>query len=106
MRVPAKVLVVDDEAIMCRSCLRVLAADGHDVSIAQTGEEALRKIESDRFDVALLDLRIPGSGGLTVLRAIRKGVPAEDFQTVIERIEREMLENALKATGANKTAAA
>ncbi|MFH1266796.1 MAG: response regulator [Planctomycetota bacterium] len=82
MRLPAKILVVDDEAIMCRSCLRVLGEDGYDVSIAQTGEEALRKIESDCYDVAILDLRIPGSGGLTVLRAIRKASPETEVVVI------------------------
>ena len=58
MRPPAKILVIDDEAVVCLSCLRVLAADGHDVSMALTGDEALRKIQDDCFDVALLDLKI------------------------------------------------
>lgn len=82
MRFPAKILVVDDEAIVCRSCRRVLAADGHDVSTALTGEEALRKIADDCFDVALLDLKIRGSGGLTVLRAIRKASPQTEVVVI------------------------
>ncbi len=70
-----KILVIDDDAIVCQSCHGILAEDGHDVSVALTGEEALRKIENDHFDIALLDLRIPGSGGLSLLRAIRKASP-------------------------------
>ena len=72
---PAKILVVDDDPIVCQSCQGILAADGHEVSTALTGDEAMRKIQSERFDVALLDLRIPGSGGLRLLRAIRKASP-------------------------------
>ena len=75
MRLPAKVLVVDDEAIVCQSCLRILALDGHEVSAASTGAEALTKLQHGDFDVALVDLRIPGSGGLSLLRAIRKVSP-------------------------------
>jgi DNA-binding NtrC family response regulator len=71
----ARILVVDDEAIVCRSCSRVLAEDGHLLQMAQTGEEALRLIEREPIDVVLLDLRIPGSGGLKLLRAIRKASP-------------------------------
>jgi DNA-binding NtrC family response regulator len=71
----ATILVVDDETIVCRSCIRVLASDGHLVFMAQTGDEALRLVEQQTFDVVLLDLRIPGSGGLRVLRAIRKLSP-------------------------------
>ena len=78
----AKILVVDDEAVVCRSCRRVLAAEGHDVSTALTGDEAMRKIESDCFDVALLDLKMPGSGGLRVLRAIRKTSPQTEVVVI------------------------
>lgn len=75
MRPRAKVLVIDDEDVICRSCLRVLAPDGYEVRMAFTGREALREVENDRFDLALLDLKIPGSGGLGLLRAIRKVSP-------------------------------
>ncbi len=75
MRAPARILVVDDEAIVRRSCSAVLAEEGHDVSSASTGSEALEKIASERFDVAVLDLKLRGSGGLKVLRAIRKASP-------------------------------
>lgn len=75
MGLPAKILVVDDDAIVCQSCQGILAADGYEVTTAQTGDEAMSKIECDRFDVALLDLKIPGSGGLRLLRAIRKISP-------------------------------
>jgi DNA-binding NtrC family response regulator len=78
MSLPAKILVVDDDAIVCQSCQGILAADGYDVTVAQTGEEAMRRIENERFDVALLDLKIPGSGGLRLLRAIRRVSPQTD----------------------------
>ena len=78
----AKVLVVDDEAIVCQSCMRVLDEDGHDVRMAQDGDEALRMISAHRFDVALLDLRIPGSGGLRILRAIRKASPETEVVVI------------------------
>ena len=82
MRPPAKILVVDDEAIVSRSCLRLLSADGHEVSTALTGEEALRKIEHECFDVAILDLKIRGSGGLRILRAIRKASPQTEVVVI------------------------
>ncbi len=78
----AKVLVVDDEAVVCRSCARTLSEDGHSVSVALTGDEALSMIRSDCYDVALLDLKIPGSGGLDVLRAIRKISPRTEVVVI------------------------
>ncbi len=71
-----RILVIDDDAIVGQSCQGILVMDGHDVRVALTGEEAMRMIESEHFDVALLDLRIPGCGGLKLLRAIRKASPA------------------------------
>lgn len=53
----------------------MLAADGHEVNTASSGDEALQRIENDRFDVAVLDVKMPGSGGLRMLRAIRKAAP-------------------------------
>ena len=82
MRPEIKILVIDDEAIVCRSCQRALAEDGYEVSTALTGAEALEKIENDCFDVALLDLKIPGSGGLGVLRSIRKMSPQTDVVVI------------------------
>jgi DNA-binding NtrC family response regulator len=82
MRLPAKILVVDDEAVVCRSCSRVLAEDGYDVIAVFTGEDALRRLEEDCFDVALVDLKIPGSGGLRVLRAIRKASPQTEVVVI------------------------
>lgn len=79
---PAKILVVDDEAVVCRSCLEILAADGHELCVAFTGEEALRMIENEGFDVALVDLKIPGSGGLNLVRAIRKVSPQTEVVVI------------------------
>jgi len=78
----AKILLVDDEAAVCQTCTKVLAADGHEVSSVPNGDEALDRIENGRFDVAVLDLKMPGSGGLRVLRAIRKVSPQTDVVVV------------------------
>jgi DNA-binding NtrC family response regulator len=75
MRAPARILLVDNEPAVCRSCTTLLAADGHEVNTVSSGDEALDKIENDHFDVAVLDVKTAGSGGLRVLRAIRKAAP-------------------------------
>ena len=77
-----KILVVDDEPIVCQSCHRILAADDREVCVAHTGEEAIEKIENDDFDVALVDLKIPGSGGLSLVRAIRKKSPQTEVVVI------------------------
>jgi DNA-binding NtrC family response regulator len=75
MQLPAKVLVVDDEAIVRQSCLRILALDGYEVTTASSASAALEMLRTKDFDVALIDLRMPASGGLSLLRAIGKISP-------------------------------
>ena len=70
-----KILVVDDEEVVRRSYLRSLAGPHCKVAAASNGEEALHAMERDAFDVVLLDLRMPGMDGITVLRKIKEKWP-------------------------------
>lgn len=75
-----KILVVDDEKSKRVSLLEDLAGEGHEVTVAETGEEALECLADASFDVVLTDLRMPGIDGLELLgRAKRSGgaVPPE-----------------------------
>jgi DNA-binding NtrC family response regulator len=74
----ARILVVDDEDIVIRSCLRILDGDDYRVEAVQDGREALRKIEEDPYDVVILDIMMPNIGGLEVLRLIKEGHPDVD----------------------------
>ena len=66
-----RILVVDDEP-QIRRVLRVsLTAQGYEVFDAKTGEEALDAIRAQRFDLVLLDVNMPGMGGLETCREIR-----------------------------------
>jgi two-component system KDP operon response regulator KdpE len=67
----ARILVVDDEPQIRRVMRTTLAAQGYVVADARSGEEALEKLRTDRFDLVLLDLNMPGMGGLAACRAIR-----------------------------------
>jgi DNA-binding NtrC family response regulator len=78
----AKVLVIDDEAIVGLSCQAILGAEGCDVRTAITGEEALSRLQTEHFDVVLLDLKIPGSGGLNLLPEIRKVSPRTEVVVI------------------------
>jgi EAL domain-containing protein (putative c-di-GMP-specific phosphodiesterase class I) len=72
---PAKLLLVDDEAILLRAYTRVLAAAGHTVVTAETGEAAIALMAEQRFDAVFLDLCLPGYGGIEALEAIRARDP-------------------------------
>jgi two-component system, OmpR family, KDP operon response regulator KdpE len=69
----ARILVVDDEPQIRRVLRATLTANGYEVHDARTGEDALAAIRDQRFDLVLLDMNMPGMGGLGTCRAIRNG---------------------------------
>ncbi len=72
MSSPAKILVVDDEEAIRFSLEELLVRDGYQVVAVESGERALAQVASQRFDLALLDLKLKGMGGLEVLAALRE----------------------------------
>ena len=66
------VLVVDDEALIRKSLSKVLRAKGYSVETASTGAEGLEKVAELRPQVLILDLRLPDTDGLSVLRRARR----------------------------------
>ena len=66
-----RILVVDDEPQIRRIMRATLAGAGYEVDDAKTGEEALEKVRDFRPELVLLDINMPGMGGLAACRAIR-----------------------------------
>jgi CheY-like chemotaxis protein len=66
------VLVVDDDADTCKNLSDILADLGYHVETAHDGPAALELVRRRHFDVALLDLKMPGMDGLELYRAIRR----------------------------------
>jgi len=77
----ARVLVVDDEAIVRESIRDWLIFSGYEVEIAENGEEALSKMEKRDFNVLLLDVRLPGESGMNILA--RSRVIQPDIKSII-----------------------
>ena len=69
----AKILVVDDDVQIRRVMRKMLSAQGYAMYDARSGEEALETLHRGRFDLVLLDMAMPGMGGLEACRAIRAG---------------------------------
>jgi len=74
----ARILVVDDEEIVIRSCLRILGDRDYVVEAVQDGLEALRKVEESQYDVIILDIMMPKIDGLEVLQRVKETHPDID----------------------------
>jgi DNA-binding NtrC family response regulator len=74
----ARILVVDDEEIVVRSCLRILGDGDYELDSAQDGVEALRKIADGPFDILVLDIMMPAMDGIEVLRRVKESHPDMD----------------------------
>jgi two-component system KDP operon response regulator KdpE len=66
-----RILIIDDEPQIRRVLKMTLTAQGYEVQDAKSGEDALALLREHLFDLALLDLNMPGMGGLETCRAIR-----------------------------------
>src|SRR5262245_25402103 len=67
-----RILVVDDDPDICRNLSDILTDLGYSVDYAHDGPGALELVSRRPYDVALLDLKMPGMDGLTLYREIKK----------------------------------
>jgi two-component system, NtrC family, response regulator AtoC len=70
-----RILVVDDDAASLSSLGEAMTREGYEVSLASSGEEALRLNDRLEFDVVITDLRMPGIDGLRVVRTVKNAHP-------------------------------
>jgi DNA-binding NtrC family response regulator len=71
----ARILVADDERSICDAFRALLEGEGHVPLIASTGEEALLLVREQSPDLAFVDVRMPGMGGLEVLKEVGRIAP-------------------------------
>jgi len=74
-----KILVVDDDEAMRVSFEKFLAKEGHLAVIVENGAQALEKIRNRQFDLAFIDLKLPGIDGIELLKLIRAKNPRLDI---------------------------
>lgn len=70
-----KLLTIDDELIIRMSCERTLSSEGYEVKSASSGKEGIEILEKERFNLVLLDLKMPDVDGIEVLKLIRNKWP-------------------------------
>jgi two-component system, OmpR family, copper resistance phosphate regulon response regulator CusR len=74
-----KILIIEDEIKIAHSLRQVLEGEGYGVSAAVTGEDGFFLINTEVFDLVVLDLMLPGRSGLEILEALRR----RDTQTLV-----------------------
>ncbi len=75
MTATRKVLVVDDDPAVRKSIDRVLTGKGYAVITAENGEEAMRKLGEEKYDLVYTDIRMPGMSGLDVAEQVKARKP-------------------------------
>jgi DNA-binding NtrC family response regulator len=97
MSAPLRVLVVDDEPLICWSIAETLAAAGDIVTEAHTGAAALRALAetSQPLDVVLLDYKLPDVHNLSLLSAFRRLAPASRVILMSAHATSEVMKKAL-----------
>ncbi|MBZ5570478.1 MAG: response regulator [Acidobacteriia bacterium] len=70
-----KILVVDDNELLCRLACDILHTEGYHASAATSAAEALEALENDQFDLVVTNFAMPGMSGLELARAIRDKDP-------------------------------
>ncbi|UCE32406.1 MAG: response regulator [Burkholderiales bacterium] len=77
-----KILIVDDESVVRQAFMRILSSERCTVEAVSNGPDALVRMQQQRFDVVLLDLKMPGIDGMTVLRTIKACWPETEVIVV------------------------
>jgi two-component system, NtrC family, response regulator HydG len=98
---PARILIVDDEPDTCENLSDILTDLGYQVDMANDGFAALELVKKHPYDVALLDLRMPGMDGLELYRRMRE-VSAETVAIVVTAYASSDTAKSVLATGAWK----
>lgn len=88
------VLVVDDELGMRETLAEILTAFGYRVCAAADGEAALVAIAREHFDVVVMDIRMPGRDGISVLREV--GAPPPQVILMTAYAQAEQVQEALE----------
>ncbi len=67
-----KILLVDDEVVFTDNVSKLLETRGYRVTVVDSGDNAIRMLEQDSFDVVVLDLKMPGMDGIMTLKEMKK----------------------------------
>jgi DNA-binding response OmpR family regulator len=75
MESPAKIIVVDDEKIICKNVEKILEKNNFEVTRASSAQEALEKMAKESYQLLISDIVMPGKNGLELLKLVKKQWP-------------------------------
>ena len=87
-----RVLIVDDDPQIRRAMRVTLTSRGYEVGDARSGEEALEQLRSAPYDLVLLDMNMPGMGGMEACREIRHGSEIAIIMLTVSKAEKDKVE--------------
>jgi DNA-binding NtrC family response regulator len=70
-----RVLVIDDETVICDACDLVLSEKGHKVTARENGKTGLDAVREGSYDVLLLDMKLPDIDGMDILKVVQDEKP-------------------------------
>ncbi len=87
-----RILVIDDDPQIRRTMRATLTSRGYEVNDARTGEEGVEKLRSAAYDLILLDLNMPGIGGIETCRMIRSASEVAIIVLTVSNTEKDKVE--------------
>jgi two-component system, OmpR family, KDP operon response regulator KdpE len=88
----ARIMIVDDDPQIRRVLRTALIAQGYEVIDARSGDEALEKIRDEKVDLVILDMNMPGMGGLETCRTIRSTSDISIIMLTVRDTESDKIE--------------
>ena len=90
-----KILVVDDDQNFAEGLAETLEMEGHEVQLAFSGEEAIKKFKGEDYDITFMDVKMPGKNGVESFLEIRKFKPHAKLAMMNALSVDEILEQAV-----------
>lgn len=94
-----RILIADDDRLNCEMIAYLLGRIDVDYDIVHNGEEVLTSLEADRYDLLLLDIRMPVLGGIETLRRIRHQPDLQDLYIIVMTADDDHDQTRLKSLG-------
>ncbi len=91
-----KILVIDDSRDFAETMADILKINGHDTEVAFSGEDAAALFEQKKFDLAFIDVKLPGKNGVDFFLEIKKNIPYCRFVLMTGYSVQELLNFAIE----------